>query len=377
MNSITDFLVRKDRLATTTLRTTPALPLADGQVRVDIAHFALTSNNITYAAFGDAMHYWQFFPVAASATAEDDDASWGRIPVWGFGTVVESRHPQVAVGERLYGYFPMSTSVDLTPARLSPLSFSDAAPHRAALHPVYNQYTRTSTDPFYTPDTEDLQALLRPLFITSWLIDDFLADNDFFGATATPGRKGLMLLSSASSKTAYGTAFQMAQRDGIEVVGFTSPGNVAFCESLGCYHRVLTYDQLDQIAADAPSVYVDFAGNAALRKAVHTHCANLKFSSSIGGTHVSELGGGKDLPGPKATLFFAPAQIKKRSAEWGAAGLGQRLLQSWQAFVAAVAQPSGPWLTVQHHAGAQAVQAAYAQVLAGKGDPRVGHMLSV
>jgi len=377
MNSTTDFLVRKDHLATTTLRTTPALPLADGQVRVGIAHFALTSNNITYAAFGDAMNYWQFFPVAPGAAEGDDDASWGRIPVWGFGTVVESRHPQVAVGERLYGYFPMSTSVDLTPARLSPLSFSDAAPHRAALHPVYNQYTRTSTDPFYTPDTEDLQALLRPLFITSWLIDDFLADNDFFGATATPGRKGLMLLSSASSKTAYGTAFQMAQRDGIEVVGFTSPGNVAFCESLGCYHRVLTYDQLDQIAADAPSVYVDFAGNAAFRKAVHTHCVNLKFSSSIGGTHVSELGGGKDLPGPKATLFFAPAQIKKRSAEWGAAGLGQRLLQSWQAFVAAVAQPSGPWLTVQHHAGAQAVQAAYAQVLAGKGDPRVGHMLSV
>ena len=309
--------------------------------------------------------------------AGDADSQWGRIPVWGFGSVVESRHPDVPVGERLYGYFPMSTSVDLTPARVSPLSFMDAAPHRAGLHPVYNQYTRTSTDPFYTPDTEDLQALLRPLFITSWLIDDFLADNDFFGATATPGRKGLMLLSSASSKTAYGTAFQMAQRDGIEVVGFTSPGNVAFCESLGCYHRVLTYDQLDQIAADAPSVYVDFAGNAALRKAVHTHCANLKFSSSIGGTHVSELGGGKDLPGPKATLFFAPAQIKKRSAEWGAAGLGQRLLQSWQAFVAAVAQPSGPWLTVQHHAGAQAVQAAYAQVLAGKGDPRVGHMLSV
>jgi hypothetical protein len=71
-----------------------------------------------------------------------------------------------------------------------------------------------------------VQALLRPLFITSWLIDDFLADNDFFGAR-------VMLLSSASSKTAYGTAFQLAQRDGIEVVGLTSPGNVAFCESPG------------------------------------------------------------------------------------------------------------------------------------------------
>ena len=36
MNSITDFLVRKDHLATTTLRTTPALPLADGQGVFDL-----------------------------------------------------------------------------------------------------------------------------------------------------------------------------------------------------------------------------------------------------------------------------------------------------------------------------------------------------
>jgi hypothetical protein len=376
MQKTIDFLVRKGQLATTNVRTTQTSPLPEGQVRVAIDRFALTSNNITYGAFGDAMNYWQFFPVTPSAdTAED--ALWGRIPVWGFGTVLESRHPQVSVGERLYGYFPMSSTVDLTPAKISALSFSDTAPHRAALHPVYNQYTRTATDPFYTPETEDLQALLRPLFITSWLIDDFLADNDFFGANALPDQRGLMLLSSASSKTAYGTAFQLAQRQGVEVVGLTSPGNVAFCESLGCYNRVLTYAQLDQIAADAPCVYVDFAGNAAFRKALHSHCTGLKFSSSIGGTHVSELGGSREVAGPKPTLFFAPSQIKKRSTEWGPQGLGQRLVQSWQAFVQAVADPAQPWLTVQRHSGPDAVQAAYLQVLAGKGDARLGHMLSL
>lgn len=371
MQHTTDFLIRKDQLTTTTLRTTPAVALPEGQVRVAIHRFALTSNNITYAAFGEAMNYWQFFPVIPN------DAQWGRIPVWGFGSVVESRHTDVPVGERLYGYFPMSNTVDLTPARVSPLSFMDAAHHRAELHPVYNQYIRTATDPFYTADTEDIQALLRPLFITSWLIDDFLADSDFFGATADPQVKAIMLLSSASSKTAYGTAVQMAQRSGVEVVGLTSPGNVAFCEGLGCYHRVLTYDQLDHIAADAPCVYVDFAGNASLRKAVHTHCTQLKYSSSIGGTHVAELGGSRDLPGPKPTLFFAPVQIKKRSAEWSAQGLGERLVVSWQAFVTAATHADHPWLTVQYHTGPEAVQEAYLQVLAGKGDPRLGYMLSL
>lgn len=358
----TTLLVRKNQLGETRLATTDDTPLADGQVRVAVDAFALTSNNITYAAFGDAMDYWQFFP-----TAEE---GWGIVPVWGFATVVQSLHPGVAVGERLYGYWPTADSAVLQPGRLTAAGFSDAAPHRAGLHAVYNQYLRCNADPFYTADSEEVQALLRPLFITSWLIDDFLADNEFFGAHQ-------MLLSSASSKTAYGTAFQLKQRPGIEVVGLTSQANKAFCESLGCYDRVLAYEELGQVPADAACVYIDFAGNAGLRRGIHTRFANLKYSCSIGGTHVEQLGGGKDLPGPRATLFFAPAQIKKRNADWGAAQLGQRLVAAWQAFSAKVGDASAPWLKVRRHHGAAAVQAAYAQVLAGRGDPREGHMLSL
>ena len=370
--SHTEFHVRKDQLATTHLHTLADAPVADGQVRCRIDHFALTSNNITYAAFGDAMNYWQFFPV----TADDDGTAWGCIPVWGFAEVVQSLHPGVAVGERLYGYWPMASHAVLAPARLSPASFSDGAPRRAALHPVYNQYQRCSADPFYTADTEALQALLRPLFLTAWLIDDFLADNAFFGSTAA-GARPVMLLSSASSKTAYATAAQLSQRPEVEVVGLTSAANLAFCESLGCYSRVLSYDQLDALAADTPCVYVDFAGNGALRKAVHTRFSHLAYSCSIGGTHVAQLAGGRDLPGPKPTLFFAPAQVKKRSADWGPAQFNERLVAAWHGFRAQVSDPAAPWLVVQTHEGPAAVQAAYSLVLGGKGDPRLGHMLSM
>ena len=378
--STLNFLVQKDKIHQAQLREVPDAPLADGQVRIRVDKFALTSNNITYAAFGDVMNYWNFFPVAA---ANDGGAAMGQIPVWGFGDVTQSNHPGVAVGERLYGYFPMASSVVVQPDRLSPASFYDAAPHRAALHAVYNQYMRCNVDPFYTPASEDIQALLRPLFITSWLIDDFLADNAFFGAQQNSaggsgtGEKGVALLSSASSKTAYGTAFVLKDRAGIEVVGLTSPGNVAFCESLGCYHRVLTYDQLDKIAADRAAVYVDFAGSADLRKAIHTRFINLKYSCSIGGTHVENLGSGKDLPGPRATLFFAPAQIKKRAAEWGPQEFGKRMVQAWFAFTKVACDPAKPWINVAHHVGEDAVTAAYAHVLKGQGDPRVGHILSL
>ncbi len=367
-----DLLVRKDQLSTTEIRVSEDSPLNTGDVRVRIDKFALTANNITYAAFGDAMQYWSFFPVNPPG-----DADWGRIPVWGFGSVIESQHPDVMVGEKLYGYYPMSSSVVLTPMRLSPSGFDDGAPHRAGLHAVYNRYLRCNADPFYTSDTEETQALLRPLFVTSWLIDDFLADNHHFGASVTGGPPAVMLLSSASSKTAYGTAFQMAQRDGIEVVGLTSKRNVAFCHSLGCYHRVLTYEQLDQLQADVPCVYVDFAGNAGLRQAVHTRFTQLKYSCAVGGTHVSHLGGGKELPDPKPTLFFAPAQIKKRSTEWGADELGQRLVHAWCAFVATTSNPVAPWMTIDYHQGPAAVEAIYAKVSAGDNDPKLGYILSL
>jgi hypothetical protein len=358
----TQLLIHTQQLANTRLVTSEDTLLADGDIRVRVDKFSFTSNNITYAAFGDAIHYWQFFPTG--------QAGWGTVPVWGFGTVVQSNHAGVAVGERLYGYWPFASHATLSPGKLSATSFMDTAVHRAHLHVLYNQYMRTSTDPMYSADTEDVQALLRPLFITSFLIDDFLADNAFFGAQT-------MLLSSASSKTAYGTAHFLHQRSGVQVIGLTSERNRAFCESLGCYHRVLSYEQLDAVAADTACVYVDFAGNVDLRRAIHSRFAKLAYSCSIGGTHVEHLGSGKDLPGPKPTLFFAPAQVKKRYADWGPEAFGKTVVGAWRSFSAKVSTPSAPWMTVEHHTGPAAAQQAYAQVLAGNGDPRVGHILSL
>jgi len=363
----TRLLVDKSDLSRAELHTEQDTPLREGQIRVSVARFALTANNITYAAFGDAMHYWDFFPA--------HDPAWGVIPVWGFGDVVQSLHPGVAVGERLYGYFPMGDQLVLQPQRLTPAGFADASAHRAGLHAVYNHYTRCAGDPVYSRETEDLQALLRPLFTTSWLIDDFLADNAFFGCAADADSPGLVLLSSASSKTAYGTAFMLAQHKGITVVGLTSPAHLAFCQSLGCYQRVLAYEDLDTLPADTPCIYVDFAGNADLRSAVHHRFTQLAYSCAIGGTHLGQLGGARDLPGPKASLFFAPAQIKKRNADWGADVLAQRLLQSWQQFLDRVSDPPSPWLVVQQHDGPAALAALYRSVLAGHTDPRAGHMV--
>jgi hypothetical protein len=131
-----------------------------------------------------------------------------------------------------------------------------------------------------------------------------------------------------------------------------------------------------------PTVYVDFAGNAALRRIVHEHFGDaLQFSSSIGGTHWEALGSGGRLPGPRPTLFFAPAQIKKRSAPppegWGPDGLAQRLGASWSAFVGATQRAAEPWVRIVDRQGSAAVEAAYKAMLAGQADAREGLMLTL
>ena len=58
----------------------------------------------------------------------------------------------------------------------------------------------------YSADFEAEHILFFPLFFTSFLIDDFLADEDFFGADT-------IVISSASSKTAIIAAYLLAKRE--------------------------------------------------------------------------------------------------------------------------------------------------------------------
>ena len=168
-----DFLVARDDLHRCRFEEGDPPALEPGQALLAVDSFGLTSNNITYAKFGEAMSYWSFFP------AED---GWGRVPVWGFARVIASSHDAVDAGERVYGYLPSSSELVVTPARVDTRGFLDAAPHRARLPPAYNCYLNVNADPVYDADSEDQQMLFRPLFFTSYLIDDFLDDAGMFGA---------------------------------------------------------------------------------------------------------------------------------------------------------------------------------------------------
>ena len=231
---MTDFFVNRKDIRETRIEDSEPPELDDGQALLEVDSFGLTSNNVTYAVFGDAMSYWEFFPAAEG---------WGRVPVWGFADVSESQAEGLETGTRVYGYLPPSSHLVVTPAA-DPRGFVDRTEHRRGLPSAYQRYERTDADPFYREDAEDLQMLLRPLFSTSFLIDDMLADEGL-----AEGRT--VVIGSASSKTALGVAHLLAARDDVDLVGLTSSRSMDFVEGLGVYGRTVTYDEVDSLGSGA------------------------------------------------------------------------------------------------------------------------------
>jgi len=329
-----------------------------GQAILRVERFGLTSNNITYAKFGDAMSYWDFFPAPEG---------WGRVPVWGFAEVADSRVDALAPGTRVYGYLPPSSELVVMPERVDDQGFVDASPHRAKLPAAYNAYARVDADAIYDADSEPEQMLLRPLFFTSYLIDDFLADASMFGARTA-------ILSSASSKTASALAYLLSLRSDVDVIGLTSSRSVDFARGLGVYDDVVSYDELDSLGTD-PAVYVDMAGDAQVRTAVHARLDSaLAHSAVVGATHHDRMGDvPASLPGPRPTFFFAPDRVVKRTADWGREGFERRLAEAWRPYV----QWCDGWLEVVEQDGADALQGAYLDLLDGRIDPSQAHVLSL
>ena len=355
---MTDFLVKRDDLRECRIAESGLAELAPGQALLRVDSFGLTANNVTYAVFGEMMSYWDFFP------AED---GWGRVPMWGFAEVERSEADGVELGARVYGYLPPSSHLVVTPAGAGGHGFVDGSPHRAALPSTYQRYVVTDADPFYRADTEEMQMLLRPLFFTSFLIDDQLSDEGLV-------TRGPVVISSASSKTAIAAAFLLAQREEVELVGLTSPRSAEFVEGLGIYDRSVTYDALDSLER-RPATFVDIAGDGEVRRAVHSHFGNeLVYSMAVGVTHWEEFGTGEgELPGPPPTFFFAPDRVVKRSADWGSDALQTRVADAWHPFC----EWTGGWLDVLRGQGFEAVRSAYLDVLEGRVDPKTAHVLSL
>ena len=350
-------LVNRADITRATLTDDPAAsaPLGEGEVRLRIDSFALTVNNVTYAATGDVLDYWRFFPSGQEGQ--------GIVPVWGTALVSESRAEGVIPGTRLYGYLPMADHLVIRPETSAPGIFVDRSPHREGLALIYNTYVTVRPG---DPQGDHLRSLLQPLLATSYLLFDWLADNDWFGAQQ-------IIVGSASSKTGLGLCKFLAEPASrpYRIVGLTGTANRAFVAAAGGCDTVLTYDSIADLP-QVPSVYVDMAGNAAVKMALHTHLGDhLRHSAAVGTSHWDKFAPPRGLPGPKPQFFFAPAQIAKRRGEWGPGVIEARITAAWKR----IAADAADWLEVIPHDGLAAAPALWADLAAGRTRPQEGHVI--
>jgi len=286
---------------------------------------------------GDRLRYWTFFPSV--------EAGWGRVPAWGFARAVETRCAQVPEATRVFGYVPMGGDFVVTARHVDERGLRDGSAHRGKLPAAYNAYRWAEPG-----SLDDARMVLQPLFITAVLLARSLA------------RSSRVVLSSASSKTALGTAYLLG-RAGIEVAGLTASAD--FVSTLGVYDEVLGYDAVGKLERRA-TTFVDLAGSASVRAAVHQHLREtLEASVVVGATHVDAGGGTGTLPGPQPTFFFAPDHLR--------GGLDAEALTTFRELL----DWSAGWLELERRDGPEAVVTAWNDVVIGRVPPTTGLSLAL
>jgi hypothetical protein len=307
---------------------------------------------------GDGVfRYWEFFP---------GSEGWGKPPVWGFGTVVASNSAAVAEGKRYFGYFPLAETVDVLPAKISARGFFDAQEHRADKPSVYNLYNDIASDAAYLPEFEVEQAVWRPLYPSGWWAADFVQQGD----------PGSVVVSSASSKTAMSMAHQLRRLGASELVGLTSPRNVAFVASSGLYAKALSYEEAEQIVAKGPVTYADFLGSEEMTAKIHRVLGqSLTQSVLVGATDWSAKPGGVVPPrhavvGPEPQLLMVPTYLAERLKV--DRQLGAAMMQDMRSFYG----QSREYVSITRSSGMEAVAHGWRQLTAGSVRPNEGMVLT-
>lgn len=346
---VTEIWIEKSNVANTKIveQVLDLEHMAEDEVLLEINSLGFSANNITYAVFGDKMGYWGFFPASKD---------WGIVPMWGFATVVKSNHVDVQVGEKVYGYLPMASHLLIKAGKTSPSNFFDVSETRKSISTVYDNYLRCASDPGYQASREAWQLNYRPLFMTSFVLDDFVGE----GMAESDKPTEQVIITSASSKTAYGAAHLLMKHKterglNYQVVGLTSASNKAFTENLGCYDQVVSYDDIAMLGSTNLSWVLDFAGNKSLLLGLQQQLdENLGKLILIGSTDVDAQ---QDKPKGhlNSEFFFAPTQVKKRTSDWGHKGFAAGYTNAWQSF----AVHMNDKVKVAEYSGAAAIEQFY------------------
>lgn len=341
--------LRDDPLHTMRIVPDPVPEPAQGSVLLKIERFVLSSNNITYARYGDQLGYWAPFPAR--------EHGWGRVPAWGTARVIGGDSDLAAPGELFYGYLPMATHV-LVEAEPLPSGLRATSPERAEMYPLYRDMIRMN-DPV---DDVVLATTGGVAKTAAHLSDEIRA--------STPAQ---VVFSSATSRTALTTAVVLREA-GLRVVGLTAADRAKAAARAEAFDEVLSYDELGDLEGVPGTVYVDVAGRAEITAAVaRTLGSALARSLQVGATHPSsepsapssEPSAQLSPPGPPVEQF----NVGLRRIDV-AARIGEEKMAAFeQAVEKSIAVWAAEHFAVEKVTGLEQVPHVWHRVLRGEVDP--------
>lgn len=150
------------------------------------------------------------------------------------------------------------------------------------------------------------------------------------------------------------------------LLALTSESNRQFVEDLGLYDAVMGYDNVPDGLGS--TIYLDFSGDAEIRRRVHERVgSNLLDSIIVGATHWRDHDA-VPVSGPTPREFFAPSVMSAKTAEWGGAEFAKRFKDAWWN----VLDWTPKWINIVRLVGQTGLVDAYRRLQTGRLQPSEG-----
>lgn len=357
----------------------PSAPLTASDspdtARIRSRVLGLTTNVFTYAKLGGTgfpgLDWWNAWPMpdtsALPAPFNDDTSKYCRISAWGYSEVVESTVPGLPTGTFLYGYQPIGTAPE--DLHLQPVAgvsgiWIEVSERRKGLLAIYNTYQITAASVSNDRDDRGWDALMRPLFGTSWMLNNFVfdptgtrtihplgmdlpwmhEDADIKGATV------ILLAPSGKTGLAFAQQIRRGRAEGdrpARVLAVGSGESRAFTLGTGLFDDVLGYDDYTSLPGvigggdgkPKKVVLINFGarGDAADRwaDALRPACERLRIiliGSDPSATQPSTLLALAVQPGSGVTRSNAGGQRERVKLLLGVDKYEEELEAAWKAF---------------------------------------------
>ncbi|KAH7094931.1 hypothetical protein FB567DRAFT_16045 [Paraphoma chrysanthemicola] len=347
-------------------------PLAPSSLRLTPKILGLSTNNFTYARLGHHMGWYDIYPLPTNTPKPyNDSKKYGRIAAWGYAEIVESTVPGLAVGQTLYGYYPITTGIETVRVKFAEHKGAKIASqllvldeHRQHLWIVYNRYT-------VCPPLKDLErtkgldslgwdGVVQGPWATSYTLNKygFAWNEENRVHPSGPGewtaqdadlRNATVVLLNASSKTAISFADSLRQNrpkehQPLTLVGIGSPASIQNIEKTGLYDKVVLNSDHETTKAFIEStstsriVLLDFGAREGAAEAWRTTLAasKLPFTFIILGSVVKPLNeetSGEWLSSRAANIIVSASALKEKGIEVAGEKYFEEFFADWEGFM--------------------------------------------